>query len=126
MEKERFYIRRETGIAIAHKLPWHNGKCRNLHGHFIRIAVTASREDGGLDENDIVYDLSYLGDALEEIEETLDHSYLNDVFENPTSENLAKYVRDAVVHHFEKLKANMVVTKVVIEESPGSKVILEC
>jgi len=126
MGKDRFSIRRELGIAIAHKLPWHSGRCSNMHGHGLKIAVTLSRKDGGLDENDIVYDLGYLKEALDEIDERLDHTYLNDTLENPTSENVAKYVRDKVMQYLEKRKAGVKVTKVEVEESPGSGVILEC
>lgn len=128
MEKRsgKYSITKTVGFCGAHMLPWHNGACKNLHGHLWKVSVTVSRRDGGLDENGIVYDLGLLGDALEEIADGLDHSYLNDSFDNPTAERIAVYFLDTIGFRLGGLNSEVVVKRVEVEESPGSKVTLEC
>ena len=129
MEKRsrKYSITKEASFCGAHMLAWHDGACRNLHGHLWRVAVTVSRRDAGLDENDIVYDLGKLGKILRELAEILDHSYLNDTFENPTAEIIAEWFRAKIEARLPGIVLpGVVVKKVEVEESPGSKVTLEC
>jgi len=71
----------------AHQLPWHPGKCRQLHGHTYRLEVSV---EGPLDPRGIVCDFADL-DALvrREIIDRFDHCYLNDLLDNPTAELIA-------------------------------------
>ena len=74
-------------FEAAHRLAWHPGKCRNLHGHSYRLDVSVS---GPLDANGVVLDF----DTLQEVVRTLvveewDHRDLNEVLDNPTAELLA-------------------------------------
>jgi len=74
-------------FSAAHKLPWHEGKCKNLHGHNYILTVFLK---GSLNKDGILkdyYDISEDVNTL--IIRTLDHKYLNDNFENPTAEILA-------------------------------------
>ena len=84
--------KRIDGICSAHKLEWHPGPCRNLHGHSWSIEIAVSRTM--LNENGIVVDFGALKDFLDEIKEALDHKYLNDIggLENPTAEVLCGWV----------------------------------
>jgi 6-pyruvoyltetrahydropterin/6-carboxytetrahydropterin synthase len=71
----------------AHQLPWHRGKCRNLHGHTYRLEVTLA---GPINEDGIVIDFADLSDAVQsEILDRYDHQFLNNYFDNPTAELLA-------------------------------------
>jgi 6-pyruvoyltetrahydropterin/6-carboxytetrahydropterin synthase len=74
-------------FEAAHRLAWHPGKCRNLHGHSYRLEVTV---DGPLDANGVVVDFDHLNEIVErEVVERFDHRDLNEVFDNPTAELLA-------------------------------------
>ena len=123
MEERRgkYSITKTVDFCAAHRLPWHE-VCCNTHGHNYRISVTIEREDGKLDGNGIVMDLSKLGRIMRGIAARLDHSLLNDIEDNPTSEWLAGFFWREMQGQlgFEKI------VKVVVEESPGSQVTLEC
>lgn len=89
-------IYREFTFEAAHRLPHvpDGHKCARLHGHSYRVAVTvagAVRPDTGW-----VMDFGDVKAAFAPIERRLDHHYLNDVdgLENPTSENLARWIWD--------------------------------
>lgn len=81
-------------IEAAHRLPAvpEGHKCRRLHGHSFRIEV---RVRGPVDpETGWVMDFADIGRAFEPLHRALDHHYLNEVpgLENPTSENLARWL----------------------------------
>lgn len=84
----------EFRFEAAHKLPKvpPGHKCARLHGHSFKIEVAV---EGPVDESTGWFiDYAKLYDAWTPIHTTLDHNYLNDVegLENPTSENLARYL----------------------------------
>ena len=86
----RTSVTRSFRFEAAHQLPWHPGKCRDLHGHSYRLEVTV---EGPLNESGIVIDFGDLGDIVERhVVEPLDHAYLNDLIENPTAELIAQHV----------------------------------
>lgn len=83
----RSRVTRTFSFEAAHKLDWHQGACRNLHGHTYRLEVSV---EGPLDDNGIVVDFSDLaGIVRREVIDPFDHSYLNDTFTNPTAELIA-------------------------------------
>jgi 6-pyruvoyltetrahydropterin/6-carboxytetrahydropterin synthase len=74
-------------FEAAHRLAWHPGKCRNLHGHSYRLDVTVS---GPLDSNGVVMDFDRLTEIVDhEVIAHWDHRDLNEVIDNPTAELLA-------------------------------------
>jgi 6-pyruvoyltetrahydropterin/6-carboxytetrahydropterin synthase len=81
-------------VEAAHRLPNvpEDHKCRRLHGHSFRIEVhvrgPVSEPEGW------VRDFADVGRAFQPIHEQLDHRYLNEIpgLENPTSENLARWI----------------------------------
>ena len=100
-------------IEAAHHLPNvpEEHKCRRLHGHSFRIEIYVSgdvQEKAGW-----VMDFSDVSKAFKPLYEQLDHYYLNEIdgLENPTSENLAKWI-------WQRLKPELAgLTKIVIQET---------
>ena len=75
-------------FEAAHHLPWHEGRCRRLHGHHYRLEVCV---EGPLDDRGIVVDFDDLARVVgERIIARYDHQLLNDFFDNPTAELLAQ------------------------------------
>ena len=80
-------VTRSFTFEAAHQLPWHSGKCRDLHGHGYRLEVTV---DGPVGDDGMVVDFDVLGAHVErEVIERYDHKFLNDLLENPTAELIA-------------------------------------
>jgi 6-pyruvoyltetrahydropterin/6-carboxytetrahydropterin synthase len=74
-------------FEAAHQLPWHPGKCRNLHGHGYRLEVTV---EGPVRDDGMVLDFAEVeAVVVREVIARYDHTYLNDLFENPTAELIA-------------------------------------
>jgi len=87
-------IFKEFTIEAAHCLPNvpPGHKCGRLHGHSFRVSVHVR---GSVDATmGWVIDFADIKGAFNTIEEQLDHRYLNEVtgLENPTTENLAKWI----------------------------------
>ncbi|MDA8399354.1 MAG: 6-carboxytetrahydropterin synthase QueD [Actinomycetota bacterium] len=83
----RTRITRLFTFEAAHRLEWHAGRCKRLHGHHYQLEVTLA---GTLDDNGVIMDFDEM-DALvtEELISRWDHEYLNDILSNPTAERLA-------------------------------------
>ena len=83
-------------VEAAHRLPHvpEGHKCARRHGHSFRIELHLSgpvHPQAGW-----VMDFADVKAAFKPIYERLDHHYLNDIpgLENPTSEQLAKWIWD--------------------------------
>ena len=85
---------RKFQIEAAHWLPNvpEGHKCRRLHGHSFLIEVHVSGSVG--QETGWVMDFADLKAAFRPLFDRLDHRCLNDIdgLENPTSENLARWI----------------------------------
>ena len=89
-----FSVTRVFTFDASHVLPLHDGRCARLHGHTYRLEVTVT---GPLNDNGIVIDFADIKNAVRESAlTTLDHSHLNDTIDNPTAENVAGWILDAV------------------------------
>jgi len=84
----------ELGFEAAHRLPnvAEGHKCARLHGHSFRLVVHVEGPVG--DDSGWVCDFADVRSACEPLREQLDHHYLNEIegLENPTSENLARWI----------------------------------
>jgi len=89
---------RRYRFEAAHRLAWHPGKCRRLHGHSYVLEVEVA---GPLDDRGVVIDF----DEVDEVDEVvagagavlggpdgLDHADLNERLPNPTAELVAVLV----------------------------------
>ena len=87
-------LRKEFTFDAAHNLVRYHGKCEALHGHTYRIAVVL---EGTPDEEGMIMDFTDLSDIVKErVVSRLDHSYVNDVIEQPTAENIAHWIWDQI------------------------------
>ena len=84
----RTTVTRAFSFEAAHQLPWHSGACRNLHGHGYRLEVTVT---GPINDDGIVIDFADLSALVRrEVIDRYDHTYLNDLLDNPTAELIAQ------------------------------------
>jgi 6-pyruvoyltetrahydropterin/6-carboxytetrahydropterin synthase len=110
-----YQVKVTSHFDAAHWLRNYPGKCRNLHGHRFNFQVVI--ETGEL-KNGMAIDFVDIKKGLLQVEQILDHQYLNEItpfeVENPTAEGLAKYIFGKLVGHtgFENLK------QVEVWESP--------
>jgi len=100
-------------IEAAHRLPNvpEGHKCARMHGHSFRIEIHVSGPVGS--ESGWVMDFADLRRAFQPLFDQLDHRCLNDIegLENPTSENLARWIWDRLQPGLPQL------TRVVVQET---------
>ncbi len=97
-------LTKQFRFEAAHQLPNHTGKCARLHGHSYSLEVSVRgpiQPERGQSADGMVLDL----DALKQIVQTtiieqLDHHYLNDRIDGPTTaENIAHWIWDQLEEH---------------------------
>lgn len=87
-------LAREFTFEAAHRLPNvpEGHKCARLHGHSFRVELIC---EGKVDPHTgWLLDFGDLKRVFEPVFEQLDHHYLNEIdgLENPTAENIAKWI----------------------------------
>ena len=85
---------KEFSFEAAHLLPNvpPDHKCARLHGHSFTVKISV---EGHVEENSgWVMDFADISSAFKPICKELDHYYLNEIegLENPTSENIARWI----------------------------------
>ncbi|MFH1782222.1 MAG: 6-carboxytetrahydropterin synthase QueD [Candidatus Omnitrophota bacterium] len=87
-----------SDFSGAHNLEGYLGKCEELHGHNWKVEARFTSEK--LNEIGLCEDFKILKEKLKAILENLDHTYLNKIefFQdnNPSAENIAKYIYDGL------------------------------
>lgn len=107
------FITKEFTIDSAHQLDWHQEKCKNLHGHTYKLAVTLR---GGLNKNGVVIDFREIKSIVQtQVIDKLDHRFLNDIIKNPTAENIAIWI-------WQRLKPHLNLYEIKLYETPDSQV----
>jgi 6-pyruvoyltetrahydropterin/6-carboxytetrahydropterin synthase len=81
----------EFYFAGAHRLPRYEGPCFRVHGHNYRFFVTV---EGEVDpRSGMIADFGEIKRLVREhVLARVDHRNLNDVLENPTAENIARWI----------------------------------
>ncbi len=83
-----------TQFAAAHRLENFYGKCEGLHGHNWKVEVFLA--GARLDEAGLLMDFGQIKARTNALLEQIDHKYLNELEpfreQNPSSENLARYL----------------------------------
>ncbi|MEA1986343.1 MAG: 6-carboxytetrahydropterin synthase QueD [Candidatus Marinimicrobia bacterium] len=117
-------------FSMAHRLTFHKGKCKNLHGHTYKLEIEIS---GNVDSNGMIMDFGDIDKIVSEnIIEKLDHStaiydkdklllenfpkvLMHNIFPfETTAENLSKWI-------YEKLTDKIKINKVRLWESATSQ-----
>jgi 6-pyruvoyltetrahydropterin/6-carboxytetrahydropterin synthase len=106
----------QSDFSAAHNLREYEGKCERLHGHNWQVDLVLAGE--GLNDEGMVLDFVEAKRILGEVLDRFDHAYLNEVppFDrlNPSSENLARVIAEAVAA---RLPAGIRVASVTTWES---------
>jgi len=90
-------------FEAAHRLPDHDGQCRNLHGHTYKVEVTVSGEiHTSGPQNGMVIDFGRISKIWKtRLEPRLDHQYLNETIDPyPTAERLAIVISTVITDEF--------------------------
>ncbi len=112
-------IANEYRWEMGHRLVFHEGLCKNIHGHSYSLRIQL---EGEVDQNGMILDFYDLSTIVEPIIDELDHSFLCDegdsvmiefFLNNPmkvvvvpfvtTAENICSWILERIV---EKLKQN--------------------
>ena len=87
-------------VAAAHQLRGFHGKCEQLHGHNWKIEVYVTGDTLG--EDGLLIDFGLIKKDTKKVLEELDHKFLNELEpfkkENPSSENIARYIYESLSH----------------------------
>ena len=118
--REVFEIVVQSHFSAAHSLKGYPGNCARTHGHNWIIEVYVRCRE--LNEIGIGIDFRDIKRNVEAVLEGLDHYHLNDLQpfrdQNPTSENIARYL-------YKELGARLnteavAVSRIKVSETPGA------
>ncbi len=116
---DMFEIYVETHFSAAHHLRDYEGKCATPHGHNWVVEVYLQCRE--LDEAGMGIDFQDVKAAAQELVEELDHRDLNQLpafaEDNPTSENIAKYIFQGLRTKLDDERVKL--SKVRVCETPG-------
>jgi 6-pyruvoyltetrahydropterin/6-carboxytetrahydropterin synthase len=112
-------IYKEFTFDAAHWLPMvpDGHKCKRMHGHTYMVRLWLS---GPVGTDGMILDYADIANAFDPIYLSLDHQCLNDVIQNPTTENLATYIREQLGDSLPELFA------IEIKESSSTGCYFEC
>jgi 6-pyruvoyltetrahydropterin/6-carboxytetrahydropterin synthase len=71
----RIRIAKEFNWEMSHRLPFHNGDCKNIHGHTYKVRIEI---EGETDSNGILIDYYDLAKIVAPVIQPMDHAFLVD------------------------------------------------
>jgi 6-pyruvoyltetrahydropterin/6-carboxytetrahydropterin synthase len=84
-------LRAEFPFAAAHRLPYYDGPCFRMHGHNYRLLVQVEGQPDP--KSGMILDFVKLQAIVQAaVLERCDHHTLNDLMDNPTAENLVRWM----------------------------------
>jgi 6-pyruvoyltetrahydropterin/6-carboxytetrahydropterin synthase len=66
-------IAKEFRWEMGHRLPYHNGLCKNVHGHSYQMVIEL---EGDVNTKGMIIDFYDLGEIIEPIIQKYDHAFL--------------------------------------------------
>jgi 6-pyruvoyltetrahydropterin/6-carboxytetrahydropterin synthase len=92
-DARRMRLEVDFQFAAAHRLPRYDGPCFRMHGHNYRFQVAIA---GDVDpRSGMVADFGRVKEIVNEhVLARADHRNLNDILDNPTAENIARWIWD--------------------------------
>jgi len=101
-DRHRARLDVEFYFAAAHRLPRYDGPCFRMHGHNYRMFVAV---EGVTDpQSGMIADFGRIKELVQEhVLSRTDHRTLNDFLENPTAENIARWIWEALAPHVQGL-----------------------
>lgn len=113
-------IAKEFKWEMSHRLPYHKGPCRNIHGHTYKMRIEISGEP---DAHGMLMDYFTIKKIVDPLLDKLDHSFICDDKDTElieflvkmqfkhlvipyysTAENIAKFIIFDLIPHFELLE----------------------
>ena len=132
MDNMRVRIAKDFVWEMSHRLPFHTGGCKNIHGHSYKLRVEA---EGETDSNGMIIDYYDLQAIVEPLVSKFDHAFLVDEQDNimldflkindfkhlvvgctTTAENIANYIFNEIKPSFLKFD-NIDILKVRLHET---------
>ena len=115
-----FEVYIETHFSAAHALRGYPGDCARLHGHNWIIQVYVRCRE--LDDIGIGIDFRVIKENVKDILQGLDHFNMNELpafqEDNPTSENIAKYLYRELSKRIDSDQVKL--SKVKVSETPNA------
>ena len=113
-------LEKEFCFEASHVLPHHGGKCARLHGHSWRGRLVCRGDELHVSGQraGMLVDFSELSSAIRPLlDQYLDHYHINDTLdlENPTSEEIARWIFNQIKPQFSQLVA------VILDETCTSR-----
>jgi 6-pyruvoyltetrahydropterin/6-carboxytetrahydropterin synthase len=101
-DRRRMRLDVEFYFAAAHRLPRYQGPCFRMHGHNYKFFIAL---EGEVDPaTGMIADFGVIKQAVaEKVLARADHQVLNDFLENPTAENIARWIWDTLTPHLSGL-----------------------
>lgn len=115
----------------AHRLPWHAGKCKQLHGHSYKMIVEF---EGEPNENGMIIDFNDIKNMLDPLVKQIDHATiiskndieLKEIFEakqwkyfllpyDSTAENLCAFFLETIINENKQVLKENNISKVGIK-----------
>lgn len=112
-------VSKEFKWEMSHRLPFHKGPCKNIHGHTYKLRIDL---EGEPDENGMLVDFYDMEMIMRPIIDKLDHAFLCDSEDmvmleflkangfkyevlpyTSTSENIVKYLAEKAIPEFKRL-----------------------
>ncbi|MEW6652460.1 MAG: 6-carboxytetrahydropterin synthase QueD [Bacteroidota bacterium] len=97
-------IAKEYNWEMGHRLPFHEGKCKNLHGHSYKCMVEISGEP---DDNGMVLDYYDMKTIIQPIIDELDHAFMVYYKDKEVLEFLDKIDSRKIVVDFQSTAENI-------------------
>lgn len=120
-----FELSVRSRFSAAHRLSGYLGRCAELHGHNWEVELTVRGQK--LDDTGLLVDFRVLKAALREVLEELDHTELNRApafqSQNPTSENLARYLYTRLAERLQS--PHWWVDRVAVSETPDVRAVYQ-